>query len=141
MNNNIINLFCDLSKSFRDELEYCIDKLVATKEFVDGLDVIIEDIAEYLRIQDDGETYAREYDVNPFDVEPQLASGSGHWVWSESAIEQSRRDACDRLIDELEAVKCPDIEDWLFEQYGINAEFPAIEFLLAKIAWKVNQMA
>lgn len=139
MNNYLLNLFCEISPSFQSELEYCIDKFFTTKEFTKKLEKIIDDIAEYLRDKDDGETYPREWDSNPFNLEPHLARGTGQWVWPDTAIEQSRKDSFEKIIDDLEKGFSADVDDMIWKEYGIDEGFPGYEFFKQKLLWKIKR--
>lgn len=129
----------DLVKS--DEIKYAIDKWSGDKSFNNKLNEIINDRAEMLRNDDDGDIYPQFYDANPFDVEPQLVGNSGCWEWTEQAYEQSFNDACDVIIEELENGDffCSEITDWLYEQ-DIDEDFEEWDFLIEKIIAKIKQM-
>lgn len=127
----------DLIKS--DEIQFAIDKWYAAKDFEKAIDRIIQDKAEQLRNDDDGELYERVYDSNPFGVESQLVGTSGCWVHTEIGLEKSYADAKAQIINELQDGDSQSIDDWLSE-FGIDADFEEWEFLVDKIIAKITTM-
>lgn len=127
----------DLIKS--EEIQFAIDKWCTLKDFKNKVYDIIEDKAERLREDDDGELYQRVYDPNPFDVEPQLIGSSGCWCHTEIGIEKSYNDAKEEIIKELTNGEYSSIEDWLSD-YGIGEDFEEWEFLVDKIVAKIKTL-
>ena len=122
-----------------DEIQFAIDKWYATKDFEKEIDQIIQDKAEELRNDDDGELYQRVYDPNPFDVEPQLIGSSGCWCYTEIGIEKSYNDAKEEIIEELTNGEYSSIQDWL-NDYDIGEDFEEWDFLVDKIVAKIKTL-